>query len=325
MAHKVRFGIQTSQENVEWSQLVDFWRFLDRETAFHSVWTMDHFVPSMPGQDQSGSCLEGWTALAAAAQATERLRVGCLVTGVTYRHPAVLAKMAATVDHISNGRLEFGIGAAWHQPEHQVYGIPFPSVRERSDRLEEAVQLIRLLFHAEGPVDFQGKYYQLQQAPFSPPCVQKPNPPIFIGGGGEKRTLRTVARYGDAINVMGSLDLVKEKIAVLERHCADAGRDPNEITKSVFGPLILLDDEARAERARTAMAGLTVSSAVAGIPSSDPPNLRDQLAIGNAAHIRGVLERFADAGVSYFILLSRAPYNFDIYRRISDEIVSAFA
>ena len=313
MTAKIRFGIQTGLDNLTWDHVRDFWQFLDRETAFDNIWTFDHFVPPMPGQDQAGDCLEGWTALAAAAQATERLRLGCLVTGVTYRHPSVLAKMAVTVDHISNGRLEFGIGAAWHEAEHTAYGIPFPGVKERCDRLEEAVQLIRLLFQADEPVDFQGKYYQLKQAPFSPAPVQRPHPPIFIGGGGEKRTLRTAALYGDAINVMGSLDSVKQKIAVLERHCADVGRDPNEITKSVFGPLILMDDESRAEQARNAMAGLAGT------------NAKDQLAIGNADHIRGVLERFADAGVSYFILLSRAPYKHELYKRISDEIVSAFS
>ena len=316
MAPKVRFGIQTSQENVEWSQLLDFWRFLDRETAFDSVWTMDHFVPPMPGQDQSGSCLEAWTVLAAAAQATERLRVGCLVSGVTYRHPSVLAKMAVTVDHISNGRLEFGIGAAWHEAEHRFYGIPFPSIREREDRLEEAVQLIRLLFRAEGPVDFQGKYYQLQQAPFSPPPVQKPHPPIFVAGGGEKRTLRTAARYADAINVMGSLDMVKQKIAVLERHCADAGRDPDEIIKSFHGPVLLIDDPERAQQLRERMAG------VGGPP---PEGTLETIPVGDAAHLRDVIGRFADVGVSYIVMMSRAPYNFDIYRRISDEVVSAFA
>lgn len=323
MPAKIRFGIQTGLAGLTWDHVLDFWQFLDRETAFDNVWTFDHFVPPMPGQSPADDCLEGWTALAAAAQATERIRLGCLVTGNTYRHPAVLAKMAATVDHISHGRLEFGIGTGWHEFEHQAYGIPFPSVKERSDRLEEAVMLIRLLFQSDGPVDFQGQYYQLQQAPFSPPTVQRPNPPIFVGGGGEKRTLRTAALYGDAINVMGSLDLVKHKIAVLQRHCAEVGRNPDDITKSVFGPLILLDDEARAEQARQAMANLTVSTQVAGTVLEG--DLKDQLTIGSAEHIRRVLERFADAGVSYFILLSRAPYKHDIYRRISDEIVSAFA
>ena len=313
MAPKVRIGIQTGQDGQDWQHLLDFWRFLDSETVFDSVWTIDHFVPPGPGQDTSGPCLEGWTALAAGAQATERLRVGCLVTGVTYRHPAVLAKMAATVDHISNGRLEFGLGAAWHEGEHRVYGIPFPPVKERQDRLEEATQLIRLLFDATEPVDFQGKYYQLEQAPCSPRCVQRPHPPICIGGGGEKRTLRTAARYADGINVMGDLDTVKHKIEVLERHCADAGRDSSEITKSVFGPVMLIDDEEKAKqlRARTA-------------PGLSPERAAEAVPIGDASQVRAAIERFAEAGVSYITMMSRPPYKHDLYRRISDEIVAAF-
>jgi F420-dependent oxidoreductase-like protein len=316
MAPKVRFGIQTGQDSVEWSHLVEFWQFLDRETAFDNVWTLDHYVPVGPGGKPDGPCLEGWTALAAGAQATERLRLGCLVTGVTYRHPSVLAKMAVTVDHISNGRLEFGLGAAWHEPEHRMYGIPFPPTKERLDRLEEAVQLTKLLFDAEGPVDFQGKHYQLNQAPFAPKSVQRPHPPIFIGGGGEKRTLRIAAQYGDAINVIGSVDGAKHKIEVLERHCADVGRDSNEITKSIFGPVMLIDDEARAAQMRAAMA--------AGMGTT-PERAAETLAIGNAAQVRSVIERYAEAGVSYIIMMSRAPYKFDLYRRISDEVVSAFA
>ena len=309
---KFRIGIQTGQEGQEWSSLLEFWRFLDTETAFDSVWTIDHFVPPTPGQDPNGPCLEGWTALAAGAQATERLRLGCLVTGVTYRHPSVLAKMAATVDHISNGRLEFGLGAAWHEMEHRVYGIPFYTMKERQDRLEEAVQLTKLLFTANGPVDFDGKYYQLKQAPFSPRCVQEPHPPIFIGGGGEKRTLRTAARYADGINVIGSVDVAKHKIEVLERHCEDAGRDPNEITKSVFGPLFLTDDEQRAQQMRGAMA--------AGMAGGDEESAKRGLAIGNAEHILEVMESFAEIGVSYFIMMSRPPYKQELYQRISDEI-----
>jgi F420-dependent oxidoreductase-like protein len=259
--------------------------------------------------------MEGWTALAAGAAATERLRIGCLVTGNTYRHPSVLAKMAATVDQISNGRLEFGIGAAWHEPEHRVYGIPFPSVKERSDRLEEAVQLIRLLFDAEGPVTFHGRYYELENAPFAPKCVQRPHAPIFIGGGGEKRTLRTAARHADAINVSGGLDQVRHKIEVLERHCADAGRDPNEITKSLFAPVIMLDDEERVEQTRARFAPM------AGVA---PEQARGQLIIGTPDHVREMIEKFAAIGISYITMMSRAPYKADLYRRISDEVVAAF-
>src|SRR5206468_729705 len=150
-----------------------------------------------------GPHFEGWTTLAALAMATERVRIGTLVTANTYRHPAVLAKMATTVDHIPRGRLEFGLGAAWHAYEHEVYGIPFHTARERLERLEESARAIKLLWTEPRP-KFEGKYYQLHEPPYNPPNVQQPYPPLLIGGGGEKRTLRTVARYADACNVSGT-------------------------------------------------------------------------------------------------------------------------
>jgi F420-dependent oxidoreductase-like protein len=222
----MRFGIQTSLNNVEWREIEQMWRFLDRETSFHSAWTFDHFVPPLPGQDVNANCFEGWSSLAALAAITERVRVGCLVTGVTYREPAVLAKMAVTIDHLSNGRLELGLGAAWHEGEHRMYGIAFPPMKERQDRLEEAAQVIRLLFDGTPPLNFDGRYYSLKNAVFLPKSLQQPHPPLMIGGGGEKRTLRTLARYGDVMNVSGTPEQVRAKIAVLEEHCGEVGRDP---------------------------------------------------------------------------------------------------
>jgi F420-dependent oxidoreductase-like protein len=314
-AAKVKFGIQTGLAGIEWSHLLDFWRMLDRETAFYSIWTFDHFVPPGPGQDPSETCLEGWTALAAAAQATERLRVGCLVTGNTYRHPAVLAKMAVTVDHISNGRLEFGLGAGWHEAEHTAYGIPFYTVRERQDRLDEAAALIRALFRAEGPVNFEGRYYQLQHAPFSPAFIQKPHPPIMIGGGGEKRTLRAAARYADMINVMGPLSAVRHKIEVLERHCADVGRDPNEIVKSVFVPVFPSENAEHIDR---------ISQAVSVGFSVPKEQVQQEMPVGSPEHVRQIVEQYAELGVSYIIMVSQAPHNFDIYRYVSEQVVAHF-
>lgn len=314
--YKVKFGVQTSLNGVRWQELLDFWRFMDRETAFHSAWTFDHFVPPNPGADPNGPCFEGWSSLAALAQATERLRVGCLVTGNTYRHPAVLAKMAATVDHVSGGRLDFGIGAGWHEPEHRAYGIAFPSVRERQDRLEEAVRLIRLVFDAEAPVDFQGKYYSLQQAPFVPRCLQVPHPPIMVGGGGEKRTLRTAARYADVMNVpAGPAASVRHKIEVLEQHCRDAGRDPNEIERTVFGVVIVSDNQTLVDRVAAATApgfGLT------------PEQAKEQLPIGTAAHVREVVEGYAELGVTQVIMATVGPWKPDLYARISRDLVEAF-
>jgi F420-dependent oxidoreductase-like protein len=262
-------------------------------------------------------CFEGWMALAALAMATERVRVGCLVTGVTYRHPSVLAKMAATVDHMSGGRLEFAIGAAWHEPEHRVYGIPFPPVRERQDRLEEAAQLIRMLFRAEGgTVSFEGKYYRLQDAPFSPPCIQKPHPPIMIGGGGEKRTLHTLARYGDVMNVFGTPAIVARKIRVLEEHCRAVGRDPSEIRKTVSGILIATDREDLVDR---------VAPLIGRGMGLSPEESKRQLPIGTPAHVRSVMEEYAKVGVTGFIMQQQAPFREDVFRRISDEVVAAFA
>lgn len=232
----VKFGLQVGQANIEWSELLPIWQELDKSN-FDSAWVMDHFVPGRIKEEANGPCLEAWTLMAALAQATSRIRIGCLVTGNTYRHPVVLAKMATTVDIISNGRLEFGIGAAWHEYEHQAYGIPFYTVKERQDRLDEAVQLIKALW-ANTPASFQGKHYQLNEAPYLPPNVQKPHPPIMVAGQGEKRTLRTAARYGDAINVFGGPDMVQHKIEVLKSHCRDAGRDPSEIRLTAFVALV---------------------------------------------------------------------------------------
>ncbi len=313
---KMRFGMQTSINGVSWGELADMWKFLDRETSMYSAWTFDHFVPPGVGQDPHESCFEGWAALAALAAVTERIRLGCLVTGVTYREPAVLAKMAATVDHISNGRLEFGIGAAWHEGEHAMYGIPFPPVKERQDRLEEAVQLIRLLFDAGRPVDFSGKYYNLRQAAFAPRPVQRPHPPIMIGGSGEKRTLRTLARYGDVMNVSGDPAAVRAKIDVLERHCADVGRDPSEIDKTVFTAVIVSDNEKLIDRVATMM------SMGSGISAEEAKRV---MPIGTAEHVLEVVERYAEIGVSQIIIMGQAPWKREIYARLNEQVIAPLA
>ncbi len=311
----MKFGIQTSLNNVEWREIEDMWKFLDRDTKFHSAWTFDHFVPPGPGQDANANCFEGWSALAALAAITDRIRLGCLVTGVTYREPAVLAKMAATLDHLSDGRLEFGIGAAWHAGEHEMYGIPFPSIKERQDRLEEAMQVIRMLFHADGRVNFAGKYYSLKDAVFVPKTVQRPHPPIMIGGGGEKRTLRAVARYGDVMNVFGTPDAVKKKIEVLERHCRDIGRDPAEIEKTISATVIVSDNQGLIDR----VAGMFG----AGMGLS-PDEAKKLLPIGSPAHVRSVVETYAAVGVTAIVAQTQGPWKREIYQRMNDEVVAAF-
>ncbi len=308
-----RFGVQVSQANVEWSELLSIWQELDHSN-FHSVWTMDHFVPGWRPEHAGGPCLEGWTTLAALAQATSHIRIGCLVSGVTYRHPAVLAKMATTVDIISNGRLEFGIGAAWHEYEHRAYGIPFYTVKERQDRLEEAVQLIKALWTAT-PANFRGKYYQLDDAPYMPPNVQKPHPPIMVAGGGEKRTLRTLARYGDVMNVSGSPQTVLHKIEVMKAHCRDVGRDPAEIRLTIQVPLFLTDDRSLVERAVLGMAAAT---------NTTPEEARKGMLAGSLEEVKADVQRFIEVGVEEIILAQSPRVDIAALRRFSEEVIPAF-
>lgn len=315
MSVKMHFGI-TAGNAAPWSDLLAMWRFLDRETRFDSAWLFDHFVPGMPGDPPGGICHEAWTALAALAASTDRIRLGVLVTGVTYRNPALLAKMAATVDHISDGRLEFGIGAAWHDAEHRMYGYDFPSVRERQDRLEEAVQIVRLLFESDDPASFAGKHYTLDAAVCDPKPVQRPRPPIVIGGDGPKRTLRTLARYGDVMDSGGTPDMLRRKMTVLDAHCRDAGRDPAEITRGYRGPIIVSDNTELIDR---------VSNATASGYGLTPEDVKRHMPVGSAAHVRETVERYADAGIQRMIALTQPPWKFDIYRRLNDEVVSAFS
>lgn len=210
------------------------WKAADDIDVYESGWTFDHFYPIF--SDSAGPCLEGWTTLTALAQATKRLRLGTLVTGIHYRHPAVLANMAAALDVISEGRLELGIGAGWNEEESGAYGIELGSVKERFDRFEEACQVLTSLL-SEATTNFDGRYYQLKDARNEPKGPQRPHPPICIGGSGEKRTLRTAARFADHWNFVGGTpEQFSHARKVLHQHCADIGRDPADILLSSHVP-----------------------------------------------------------------------------------------
>jgi F420-dependent oxidoreductase-like protein len=225
----LRFGLKLSQ-NASIDQLRGLWRLAD-EAGFDSCWVMDHFATL--GARDDGPIFEAWAMLAAMAQLTSRTRIGCAVVGNTYRHPAVLAKMAVTVDHVSGGRLEFGIGAGWAENEHTMLGLEFGTRNDRADRLEESVQIIRSLW-TQPRTTFEGKHYRLQDAVAEPKPVQQPHPPIWIGGSGPKRTLRIAARYADVWNAAGgSPEEVAASATILDQHCADVGRNPSEIRRSV--------------------------------------------------------------------------------------------
>ena len=227
----MRFAIKTRPEHQTWEEIRDAWIAADEIPLFESAWNWDHFYP-LTG-DLTGPCFEAWTMLAAMAQATRRIRIGCQVTGMVYRHPAVLANMAATVDIISGGRLELGLGAAWNQMECDAYGIDLPPLRERFDRFDEGVEaIVSLLSHTT--TTFAGQYVKLTDARCEPKPVQRPHPPVTIGGRGKKRTLRTVARWAQQWNAIAeSPEQWLELKEVLAGHCDAIGRDVNEITCSV--------------------------------------------------------------------------------------------
>ena len=246
-------------------------------TGWDGLWIADHFMPS--GADSGGPTGEAWTTVAALAASVPRVRIGTLVSGNTYRHPAVLAKMAAQVDAISGGRFTLGLGAGWQRNEHEAYGIEFSDVRGRLDRLEEAAQVIKSLL-TNASTTFEGRYYQLKDAPLSPKPLQDPLP-LLIGGAGERRTLRIAARYADTWNVWGTPAVLRQKGAVLERHCGDVGRDPSEIARSANAMLLLTEDAAAAEEAR----------------SSGRPVIA-----GDAAQLREQVAQYAAAGVDELIV-----------------------
>jgi F420-dependent oxidoreductase-like protein len=226
----MRYAIKTAPQNTTWADMLAVFRAADDIDVFESGWTFDHFYPIVG--DTTGPCLEGWVTLTALAQATTRLRLGVLVTGIHYRHPAILANMAATLDIVSNGRLEIGIGAGWNVQESGAYGIELGSPKERSDRFEEACQVLVGLLTQESTT-FAGDYYRLEDARCEPKGVQRPHPPICVGGSGERRTLRTAAKYAQHWNfVGGTVEQFAHKRDVLHQHCADIGRDPAEIMLS---------------------------------------------------------------------------------------------
>ncbi len=227
----MRLSFKTRPQRSEWQPIVDFWREGDRIDLYDAGWTFDHLDPIF--SDGPGPVFEGWTMLAALSGLVHRLRLGVLVTGNTYRHPAVLANMAASLDVASGGRLEIGLGTGWVEAEHAAYGIALPSWKERFDRLEETCEILHLLFTRD-VASFDGSFYQLERATALPKPIQKPHPPIVIGGTGEKRTLRIAALWADQWNLPGGDPAtLARKVEVLHGHCAEVGRDPASIEVSV--------------------------------------------------------------------------------------------
>ena len=282
----LRFGVQTPPQYVTYSDLQQVWLEAD-ELGFDSAFAFDHFIPIQ--SDPTGPCLEGWTLLSALAAQTQNLRVGLLVTGNTYRNPAVLAKMAATVDHVSGGRLILGLGAGWFELEHKAYGIPFSTAGGRARRLVEAVELMKMLFTQEKST-YTGKYYQLHEAPFEPKTVQKPHPPILIGGMGPKVIQPLAARHANIWHFFAQdcdPEATRQVCANFDALCTKVGRDPAEVQKST--------------------------------------SLRPaQLSGLSTREIRDHVQALTDAGVRYFIVSIYSPADRQLLRRFAKEVIPAF-
>ncbi len=283
-AGAVRFGVQTPPQHVSYAQIAEAWQLAD-QLGFDSAFTFDHFMPIF--SDPNGPCFEGWSLLAALAAQTKRLKVGVLVTGNMYRYPIVVAKMAATLDHISNGRLILGMGAGWFEAESTAYGLPFSTVGGRARRLAESLEVMKLLF-TQPRSSFSGKYYQLIDAPFEPKTVQRPHPPILIGGVGPKLLQPIVARYADIWNFFADPDVSKTKALCeqFDAKCRELGRDPAQIEKSAGVRATILDGATKEVRAR--------------------------------------FQALVDIGVRHFILSLPQPYDLGTLRRMAKEIIPAF-
>jgi F420-dependent oxidoreductase-like protein len=280
----MRFGIFTGMAGQTWQGVLDFWRHLEA-TGWDIACVSDHLVPLNPTRE--GTNLEALSSLSALAALVPRIRLGTIVLSNTFRHPAVLAKMAAQIDIISGGRLVLGLGTGWAATEHEAYGIPLPPVRERLERLDEACQVIRSLWTKRRST-FKGRYYQLSDAPLEPKPVQTPHPPLMIGGAGERVTLRIVAAHGDMCNFFGGPKVWAQKGAILNRHCAELGRDPSTITRSTNMFLLFTTDQQEIHRfAETAAERI----------GDHIPDAHDSLLAGTPEQIRERLRQVRAAGV----------------------------
>jgi F420-dependent oxidoreductase-like protein len=294
--------------------------------GFDSFWVMDHFHQiSVVGKPEE-PMLEGWTTISVLAGITTRIKLGTLVTGVIYRYPSILAKIAATLDVLSKGRLFLGIGASWNEEESLAYGIgestnnsgsnnetspiSFPSNKERLLRLEEALQIIRKMWTEEPSASFKGKYYQIHNAYCNPKPIQKPTPPILVGGSGEKRTLKIVAKYADACNLFGSAETVRKKLDILKTHCRNVNRDYDSILKTKLGVVVIDNDGLMAKK--------KVQQAFIGMPEAQ---LREFAIYGTPDDVLKQIKEFEDVGIQYLIVDLEPQREIEAVEVFADEII----
>lgn len=305
----MQFGVQVNVYRTKWDAVRASVEAMEAG-PWDSVWFADHFIPPGASHDQEAlSAFEGLSAIAFAGGMTQKLRLGNLVLGNTYRNPALVAKIAGTIDTMSRGRFTLAIGAGWYEREHAAYGWTFPPMRERQDRFEEAVQLIRMLIRSDEPVEFHGMYYDVDQAFLSPGSFDAPIP-IMVGGTGPKRTLRTLAKYGDVMNLDGwagggmALDYYQHKASILEGHCEDVGRDPAEIRRTLLMPCYLTDDQSLIDRA--------------------VKNLGPGTVAGSRQYIVDRIGEFADAGIAEIMFGGIRSGDVERLQQFEQEVLSAF-
>jgi len=308
------FGIHTGPQNCTLDDLRQVWHLADC-SGFHWISIWDHFYPAMlaPG-DAEGTCYEGVSIMTALATETKNVRVGSLVFCMAYRHPAVLANAMVTVDHVSGGRMELGLGAGWSQLEFDAYGIPFLPIKERLDQLEEGVQIIRGLFSQE-VTTFAGTHYRVHEARCDPKPVQ-PRPRLWLGGMGEKRLLRMVARYADGWNVpFVGPEVFAQKNQVLNRWCERHQRDPREVLRTVNLGLAIGRSATEVQRKREHLQqqfGAALSFLEPGMLIGTPQQVVDRI----AAYVAG--------GAQWIILALRAPFDVDGLRVFIEAVLPAF-
>jgi F420-dependent oxidoreductase-like protein len=309
-----RFGIQIEpQFGFTFAQVAELAKEAER-LGFTALWASDHLF--WDAHSEQRNCLDAWTLITALAPMTTRLRLGTLVTCNSYRLPGVLAKMAASVDHLSNGRLEFGIGAGWKEIEYRAYGIPFPPVPTRLAQLEEATQVIRLLW-TEERASFAGKHYRLENAFCAPKPVQRPLK-MWIGGAGEKKLLRIVAQHADGWNMIFGhpLSAVKQKLAALRRHCEAVGRDFTKLDKSLFIVACVINREDELERRKADLERALGARAPAMLQMAQQAGT-----VGTAERVAETLRSYQELGFDYFIAMFPYQQDREMLQRVAETVI----
>lgn len=310
MPHPIRFGIQTGQQLIEWKDMLALWQRADG-WGYDSLWNFDHFFPIFV--DPEGPCLEAWTTLSALAQATARARVGTMVNGNTYRNPCLTAKMASTLDHVSGGRFNLGIGAGWFELEHRAMGFDFKDVPKRLAALDEACQILKGMF-TQPRTTLHGRHYQVTDVFGLPRPLQQPHPPIMIGGTGEKVLLKLVAKHADMWNASAGTERMGHLIDVIKRHCEPLRRDPDTIEKTVMIPFAYRADVGRQE---------FTCNLVAGMRGVSPEEARKGIMIGDRAECLDTVERFRRVGVTHFIFMLFQPLDAEALQSFAEDVAPA--